>query len=82
VIEHVFATADFPADTPAGGRAQVWKGSHWPKNDPVVKQYPDRFSPDPRYGLQYTQEPEGWDEPPVEQATAAPGEKRQTRRSS
>jgi hypothetical protein len=81
VIEPVFATADFPAETPAG-RAQVWKGSHWPADDPIVKAYPDRFSPDPRFGLQYTREPEGWDAPPVEQATAAPGEKRTTRRQS
>lgn len=81
MIEHVFAIADFPADTPVG-RAQVWKGSHWPADDPVVQQYPDQFSRDPRFGLQYTREPAGWDDAPIEQATAAPGEKRQTRRQS
>lgn len=82
MIEHVFATADFPAHTKSGHRAQVWKGSHWPKNDPVVVEYPDRFSADPRYGMQFTQPPEGFDAPPVEQASAAPGEKRQNRRTS
>jgi hypothetical protein len=80
MIEHVFATADFPAQTANGARVMVRKGSHWPVGDPVVKQHPDAFSSDPRYGLQYSEEPTGWDAPPIEQATAAPGEKRTTRR--
>lgn len=82
MIEVVYATADFPATTPEGGRAQVWKGSHWPADDPIVKAFPTHFTADPRYGLQFTKQPSGWEDPPVEQATAAPGEKRQTRRSS
>lgn len=80
MIEHVFAKADFPVTDENGGRAQVWKGSHWPADDPVVQRYPDRFSRDPRYGMQYTRQPAGYDEPPVEQATAAPGERRNVRR--
>lgn len=80
MIEHVFATADFPAETPDGRRAQVWKGSHWPADDPIVQRYPGNFSGDPRFGLQFTRQPAGWDDPPVEQATAAPGEKRNVRR--
>lgn len=82
MIEHVFATQDFPVETAQGGRAMVWKGSHWPTTDPVVRRFPDRFSADPRWGLQYTEEPQGWDDPPVEQVTAAPGEKRTTRRTA
>lgn len=82
MIEHVFAIADFPVDFEHGGRVMVRKGTHWPAQDPVVQRYPDRFSDDPRWGMQYTREPTGYDEPPVEQATAAPGEKRNTRRSA
>jgi hypothetical protein len=80
VIETVYATADFPVEGPIGQRLMVRKGTHWPADDPVVRQHPDAFSPDPRYGLQYSQEPKGWDDPPVETATAAPGERRQVRR--
>lgn len=81
MIEHVFAVSDFPADV-NGGRVQVWKGSHWPASDPIVKRHPERFSTDPRYGLQYTQQPQGYDDPPVEQVTNNPGERRNTRRSA
>ena len=80
MIEHVFATADFPAVTPQGARVMVHKGTHWPASDPVVRANPANFSPDPRWGLAYSQEPAGWDDPPVESAPAAPGERRQTRR--
>lgn len=82
MIEHVFATADFPATAPSGGRHYVHKGSHWPADDPIVTAHPESFSPDPRWGLQYSQEPRGWDDPPVEQATRAPGERRQVRRGT
>jgi len=66
-------------DPNTGVRGAVQKGSHWPADDPVVKAHPDLFSTDARYGLAYSVEPDGWDAP-VEQATAAPGEKRATRR--
>lgn len=80
MIECVYATADFPATTLLGARVMVRKGTHWPINDPVVQQNPDNFSSDPRWGLSYSEEPEGWDDPPVETVTAAPGEKRHVRR--
>ena len=80
MIEPVFAVATFPAETPAGQRVIVHKGSHWPADDPLVQRYAANFTPDPRYGLQYSQEPDGWDAPPVETATAAPGERRNIRR--
>jgi hypothetical protein len=80
MIEHVFAKSDFPAQTASGARLVVRKGSHWPANDPVVEQHPDAFTADPRYGMQYSEEPAGWDAPPIESATAGPGERRNTRR--
>lgn len=80
MIETVFATADFPATAPNGARVMVRKGSHWPADDPIVRQHHENFSSDPRYGMQYSEEPAGWDAPPVEMATANPGERRQVRR--
>lgn len=80
MIIAVYATATFPAVTPAGARVMVHKGTHWAADDPLVAQYAGNFSTDPRFGLQYTEEPDGWGDPPVEQATAAPGERRQVRR--
>jgi hypothetical protein len=65
---------------PDGASIPVQKGSHWPADDPVVKRRPALFSPDPRWGLLYTVEPDGYDAPPVEEATANPGEKRSVRR--
>lgn len=63
-----------------GAQHRVQKGSHWPADDPIVRAQPSIFSTDARYGLVYTREPAGYDAPPVEQATAAPGELRNTRR--
>jgi hypothetical protein len=81
VIECVYATGTFPATSATTGqRLMVHKGSHWPADDPIVQQHPGSFSSDPRYGLQYSREPHGWDDPPVETATAVPGERRQVRR--
>lgn len=55
----------------------VVAGQHWPADDPIVKQYPQYFSEDARYGLCASAPiPE---DAPLEQATAAPGEKRTTR---
>lgn len=56
-------------------------GSHWPADDPYVLANPDQFSTDPRYHLAFTEaRPEYFDDTTVETATAAPGEKRNTRR--
>jgi hypothetical protein len=62
------------------GHTLVVKGSHWWAEDPIVKSQPSLFSADPRYGLMSTLPADQIPEPPVEQATAAPGEKRSTRR--
>jgi hypothetical protein len=59
----------------------IRQGEHWPADDPVVKAMPDAFSPDPRYGVQWSgPPPPELAEAPVEQATAGPGEKRTTAR--
>lgn len=54
-------------------------GSHWPADDPFVLANPGQFSDDPRYHLAFTEgRPEFFGD--VEQATANPGERRNTRR--
>lgn len=59
----------------AGIPVSISVGQHWRADDPVVKAYPEMFTDDARYGLSSTV-PVPADEPAVEQATAAPGEKR------
>ena len=66
-----------------GTRVLVAKGTHWPADDPLVKSHPLMFSADPRWGMQYTAEPDGYNdahEVAAETATAVPGEKRAARR--
>lgn len=80
----VYAMTTAPVTMPSGARGVVQGGSHWPADDPVVQSHPQLFSEDARYGMHYSVEPEGYGEPPggpVEQATAAPGERRQARRT-
>lgn len=78
-INVVYAVTSRRVQLAGGMFSVVPKGSHWPADDPIVKANPDLFSPDPRFGMLYSVEPDGYDAP-VEQATAAPGERRQTRR--
>lgn len=54
----------------------VVAGEAWDANDPLVKEHPDMFEEDPRR-VRSSRTESGH----VEQATAAPGEKRSTRRS-
>jgi hypothetical protein len=71
----VYATGSAGFATSDGAFHTVRYGQHWPEDDPVVKAAPPGlFSPDPRYGLASSVPPA--DDPPVEQATAAPGERR------
>jgi hypothetical protein len=77
-MDVVYATATAVVPLPGGGRAHVAKGTHWPADDPVVLGQPSLFSPDARYGLNFSTPPAGFDAP-VEQATAAPGERRNRR---
>lgn len=72
----VYATASTQTWS-AGRPVSIVVGQHWPADDPIVKAFPDLFSDDPRYGLHFTVAP---DDAPAEQATAAPGEKRSTKR--
>lgn len=74
-MDIVFATATTHVTTREGARLIVHKGQHWPADDPIVLAQPSLFSPDARYGMAYSVEPVGYDAP-VEQATAAPGERR------
>lgn len=77
-MEVVYATSTTHVTTPNGTRVVVRKGTHWPAEDPVVQAQPSLFSTDPRWGLVFSAEPEGFDAP-VEQATADPGERRSVR---
>lgn len=76
MIKTVFACGTDQVHLTSGATIRVQKGTHWPAEDPVVQARPDLFSDDPRWGMLYTQEPEGYDAPIVETATAAPGEQR------
>lgn len=71
----VYAKDTKRVELAVGGFGMIPKGSHWPADDPIVKAHPDVFSEDPRWGMLYSTEPAGYDAP-VEQATAAPGERR------
>lgn len=77
-VVYATTTTVVPLD---GAQHRVQKGTHWPADDPIVVASEGKgiFSTDPRYGMLYTREPAGYNDP-VEQATAAPGERRSTRR--
>jgi hypothetical protein len=74
----VYATTNTTVTREGGVGITIHAGQHWPANDPVVKDYPDLFSDDPRNGLRVSAPLA--EDAPVEQATAAPGEKRTTRK--
>jgi hypothetical protein len=80
-MDVVYARWSQQVVTPDGGRWDVRGGQHWPADDPVVQAAPALFSRDPRFGVSYSNPPAELAEAPVEQATAAPGEKRNTRRA-
>ena len=63
-----------------GSVRQFPPGSHWPADDPYVLANPGQFSTDPRYHLAFTEVRPYYLGEQVEQATAAPGERRTTRR--
>jgi hypothetical protein len=82
MIEFVYARATGNAHLPNGQTIRIAAGYMVPANDPVVAANPDLFSPDPRYcsALFGTVLPAELAGPPVETATAAPGERRNARR--
>ncbi len=69
---YVFANCDAVAYED-GKRLQLVKDQIWDANDPFVKARPDLFSPSPKKVNRTTPAP-------VEAASAAPGEKRATKR--
>jgi len=75
-MDVVYAKYAGMAITPDGGHMAVAIGQHWQADDPVVKANPQMFSTDPRHGLCGYGTPTPEMLPPVEEATAAPGEKR------
>lgn len=77
-VVYAIQTASLMVD---GAPILVRGGTHWPADDPAVRAHPNCFSTDPRYGLSWSGNPPAeMSEPPVEAATAAPGERRQVRR--
>lgn len=80
MISVVYAMGTQPVTSKDGTRVMVQKGTHWPADDPIVAAMPQLFSADPRWGLLYTVEPDGYDAP-IETASAAPGERRTARRA-
>ncbi len=79
-VVYATATVHLPGDD--GAQVLVRHGTHWFADDPVVQANPGMFSASPCYGLSWSgPPPEEMSQPPeVEQATAAPGERRSTRR--
>lgn len=61
-------------------RCNVTAGQVWYADHPIVAAHPDLFSDEPLEILPRGWEPPVVEEPKVEQATRAPGEKRTTRR--
>lgn len=80
----LYPTVDVANVTLANGaQVVVRKGQHWHADDQVCREKPELFSEDPRYGVQFTGEPPAeLCEPPVETATANPGERRSARRGT
>ena len=86
-MDVVYATKTGVVSDPKTGEGRAVNiGTHWPADDPVVNAYQGYFTGDPRFGL-HSSRPLGEDGYPetgratrteavVEQATAAPGEKR------
>jgi hypothetical protein len=58
-MDVVYAKSTGHYSTGTGHTVLVVVGSHWPANDPLVRQYPDTFSDDPAYGLNFSVPPLG-----------------------
>ena len=80
-MDVVYATGSAMLAMPDGSQVFVTMGSHWLPSDPVVRAHPEFFAPNARYGLAYSGPPPvELSEPPLEQTTRGPGERRNTRR--
>ena len=70
-VKIVYASTSCTTGTPDGGFIQLSEGEPWASDDPIVLTHPDLFSsfpPPPNFPRRSVAA--------VEQATAAPGEKR------
>lgn len=74
MAQYVYAKQN-AATTHRGRTVRTKRGEAWHASDPLVREHPDLFAADPPT-VRGTPA-----EGPVEQATAAPGEKRTTRRT-
>ena len=87
-VDVVFARGSAIIGLPNGSQVRVVPGTHWPADDPLVRQRPDLFTRDSRFGMLYTEEKDEYnpdlfppmDDDEFESASAAPGEKRSVRR--
>ena len=79
-MKAVYARTTTTVASPSGATTFVQEGTHWSDEDPLVQANPDLFSDDPRHGMLFSRPLLPEDYPPVEQATAVPGEKRNARR--
>lgn len=64
----------------AGPTVQLIEGEAWDADDPIVQSHPDWFSPEPAV-VRGTVPRKAAEAPVVEQATAAPGERRSVKRA-
>lgn len=57
----VYAITNATPGQRAGGIARVVQGQHWYEHDQIVRDNPHLFSRDPRWGMQFTEMPAGYD---------------------
>lgn len=50
-MQIVFATTTATVTVGPGNHTTILVGEHWPASDPIVRDHPDLFTADPRYGL-------------------------------
>lgn len=74
---HKYARTTTIVGTRGGGTAHITEGEVWSHHDPIVIDNPDLFADEP---TKVRGEKKKAD--PVEEATAAPGEKRTTKRTT
>jgi hypothetical protein len=82
VMDHVFAITSTVIGSPQG-TVRIHEGEAWASDDPIVAANPSLFGEKPTKLRRTTQAP-AWvpqEEAPVEEATAAPAEKRTTKRA-
>lgn len=78
MLEAVYPVADAALTLANGAVYPVRRGQHWWANDDVVREHPDMFSPDPRYGLAFSTPPAEMADPPAETPVTAPAGQRGT----